>query len=188
MQLLSGASKESDVECAQAVLEAAPGLVWYIRLHMRKHRKGLSVAAFRALVKVGDVPGASLSVVAEHLGASLPTASRIVGKLVARGFLRRSGSRADRRQVELHLTARGRGLVDAAHAATRAQMEADIAGLSDGERGQVSAAMVILRDLFESLGFSGTTAPADAENGRPYTDEALDAGKAPTRRLASVRA
>ena len=90
MQLLSAANKSSGGNtCAQEVLEAAPSLVWYIRLHMRKHREGLSVPQFRALVKVRDVPAVSLSSVADHLGASMPTASRIVGKLVQRGLLMR---------------------------------------------------------------------------------------------------
>jgi DNA-binding MarR family transcriptional regulator len=179
MQLLSSANKSSGTTCAQEVLEAAPTLVWYIRLHMRKHRQGLSVPQFRALVKVRDVPAVSLSVVADHLGASMPTASRIVGKLVERGLLTRSGCADDRRQVALHLTERGRAVVDAAHEATRAQLESDFAGLSAADRGRVRETMIILKSLFESLGFPGMQVEPGAQEGAASLDETEPAdGKA----------
>jgi DNA-binding MarR family transcriptional regulator len=178
MQLLSAANKSSGGNtCAQEVLEAAPSLVWYIRLHMRKHREGLSVPQFRALVKVRDVPAVSLSSVADHLGASMPTASRIVGKLVQRGLLMRGNCADDRRQVALHLTGRGRAMVDAAHAATRAQLERDFAGLSPADRGRVRETMIILKDLFESLGFRGEQAGPAATSETAELREAAADGK-----------
>src|SRR3954468_19567639 len=126
MQLLSDTIKPASTKsksrpaatCARELLDAAPSLIWYIRLNMRQHRKGLSVPQFRALVKIRNEPAASLSTVAEHLGSSLPTASRTVSTLVNKGLLSRSGSIQDRRQCALTLTARGRQIVEDAHAAT----------------------------------------------------------------------
>src|SRR4051812_42492903 len=113
------------MSCSREVLDTAPSLFWYIRLHMRKHRQGLSVPQFRALIKVRQQPGVSLSEVAEHLGASLPTASRIIAKLVNRSYLTRTESNKDRRQMVLQLTPSGRALVEAAMDSTQAQMESE---------------------------------------------------------------
>jgi DNA-binding MarR family transcriptional regulator len=126
---------------------------------MRKHRQGLSVPQFRALIKVRHEAGVSLSEVAEHLGASLPTASRIIAKLVNRGYLTRTESNKDRRQMVLHLTPLGRSLVDAAMESTQAQMETDLANLSHDQRDQVRDAMKILRGLFAQAGFPGAAHP-----------------------------
>jgi DNA-binding MarR family transcriptional regulator len=132
------------------VLEAVPMVHWFIRRQMRSYRGGLSLPQFRALVWVDRQPSASLSVVAEHLGASLPTASRIVAGLVAKGLLARQGCAADRRQLSLRITARGRAMLQEARRATRRKMEGALEGLSQRQRGMVRAAMRSLRDLFGS--------------------------------------
>src|ERR1043165_3864045 len=76
MQLISKPIEPGCVHsCAKEVLDAVPSLFWYVRLQMRKHRQGLSVPQFRGLVKVRNESAVSLSAVADHLGASLPTRS-----------------------------------------------------------------------------------------------------------------
>lgn len=153
MQSLYETSKlEGVAGCAREVLDAAPILVSYIRLHMRKQRKGLSVPQFRALVKVRKQPGLSLSEVADHLGASLPTTSRLVAKLVAKGFLARRESDTDRRQVMLEITPAGRALVDAATASTQAQMEAELTNLTETQREHVRRGMGILKEILWAAG------------------------------------
>ncbi len=180
MQSLLRTSKPEGISStAREVLDAAPLLVWYIRRQMRQHRQGLSIPQFRALVKVRNEPGASLSAVAEHLGASMPTASRIVAILVSRGFLSRTSGDTDRRVVALHLSERGRAVMEAAHDATQARMEADLAGLSDGDRTMVHDAMVRLRGLFEAARFPGAAPESKglAGNGRkPVGRTAVPAG------------
>jgi DNA-binding MarR family transcriptional regulator len=111
---------------------------------MRKHRKGLSVPAFRVLVKVQTGCGVSLSCVAEHLGASMPTTSRIVAKLVGKGFLTRTACADDRRQVALALTPRGRAIVDAAREASLEQMTQEVATLPEADRETICRAIGIL--------------------------------------------
>ncbi len=155
--LLRTSKSEGASSTAREVLETAPLLVGYIRRHMRQFRQGLSIPQFRALVKVRNEPGASLSAVAEHLGASLPTASRIVANLVSAGLMLRTSSVTDRRLVALHLSERGRAVIETAHAATQTQMETDLAGFSDEDRAMVRGAMVLLRRLFEGRGFPGTS-------------------------------
>lgn len=167
MQSLRATSEADCVaSCAREVLDAAPILIWYIRRHMRKQRKGLSVPQFRALVKVRKEPGVSLSSVAEHLGASLPTTSRVVAKLVMKGFLERREGSEDRRQVLLEITAAGRSLVDAATASTQAHMEKDLASLSKAQREHVRRAMRILTGILESAGIAAAAAESRAQPAR----------------------
>src|SRR5580658_7623362 len=112
MQPLLETTKSPGIEtCAREVLDTSPPISWFIRRQMRSHRGGLSMAQFRSLIRVNRPPAASLSAVAEHLGASLPTTSRIVQGLVDKGLLSRAGCRWDRRQITLELTAKGRGML-----------------------------------------------------------------------------
>src|SRR3954467_6157218 len=94
MQLLSKATNRLDPEspqrCASEILDALPPVMRFVRKHMRSHRtKGLSLPQFRTLALLRSVPSANLSAVAEFLGASLPTASRIVSGLVSKRLLQR---------------------------------------------------------------------------------------------------
>src|SRR6476646_5956198 len=92
---------------AAALLAALPPLMRFVRKHMRSHRtEGLSVPQFRTLLALGLTPPMRLSAVADFLGASLSTTSRIVSKLVKKGLVTRGECARDRRQVDLRLTSR----------------------------------------------------------------------------------
>lgn len=105
---------------------------------------------FRTLVKADNQPQPSLSEVAEHLGASLPTASRIVAGLVTKGYLARRGCSNDRRQIELAITSRGRAVLDAAWEATQLQMESKLKTLRRAQHATLMEAMSIFREIFGS--------------------------------------
>jgi DNA-binding MarR family transcriptional regulator len=112
----------------------------------------MSLPQFRSLVRINRAPSASLSAVAEHLGASLPTTSRIVGGLVTKGLLARAGNRMDRRRISLVITRRGRAVLHAARLGAQQKMEAELFALSPSQRAAVCAAMEILGNLFHPLG------------------------------------
>jgi len=112
----------------------------------------MSLPQFRSLVRVNRTPSTSLSAVAEHLGASLPTTSRIVGGLVDRGLLDRADNRTDRRQIALVITRRGKAVLQAARRGAQKKMEAELFALTDRQRAAVAAAMEILGNLFGPLG------------------------------------
>jgi len=149
MQPLPETTKAAGVEeCAREVLDSSPPISWFIRRQMRSHRGGLSMAQFRALIRVNRPPAASLSSVAEHLGASLPTTSRIVQGLVDKNLVMRHGCRWDRRQITLELTPKGREMLQAARSATQESMAAKLAELPAAQRALIVKAMRILRELF----------------------------------------
>ena len=123
-------------------------VLWFIRRQMRGHRQGLSLPQFRALVHVDRTPRASLSSVAEHLGASLPTTSRIVAGLVDKGLMLRQSARDDRRQISLALTDRGRSMLVQARQETQQRLQSEMSGLNCKQRESVVEAMNILKELF----------------------------------------
>src|SRR5215213_6780192 len=134
MQLLHDATTRSRATspdaCARAMLDGMPQVMWFIRRQMRRHRTHrLSVPQFRTLVLLDRYPTASMSSVAEHLGATLPTASRMVAGLVNKRLVVRNACASDRRQVSLLLAARGRKALDAARQETLQSLERQIAHL-----------------------------------------------------------
>jgi DNA-binding MarR family transcriptional regulator len=136
------------VQCAREVLDSIPPVMWFIRRQMRTHRGGLSLAQFRSLVRVNRPPQSTLSSVAEHLGATLPTASRIVAGLVDKGLMIRNDCRWDRRQVLLELTPRGREVLKNARKWTQQYMEIELEKLAPAERKMLIAAAKVLKTVF----------------------------------------
>jgi DNA-binding MarR family transcriptional regulator len=154
MQLLSDATNAKSEpgcanRCASEILDALPPVMRFVRKHMRSHRtKGLSLPQFRTLALLRSVPAANLSAVAEFLGASLPTASRIVSGLVSKGLVERAEHADDRRQLELVLTNRGSATVESAHRATRDELSRELETLSPQQRATLTRGMQSLRSLF----------------------------------------
>jgi DNA-binding MarR family transcriptional regulator len=159
MQLLSPApnsragqpSTDGPAGCARAVLDGMPPVMWFIRKQMRRHRTGgLSVPQFRALCLLERFPTASVSVVAEHLGSSTPSASRLISGLVSRGFVTRKSCRDDRRQVTLLLTQRGKTVLGQAQQATQERLAELMEQLSTQQRSVIEQAMSVLQEVFGS--------------------------------------
>lgn len=135
--------------CATRVMDTVPLIMRVIRAEMRSHRApDLSVPQFRALLYVSRRPGASLSDVAEHLGLSLPSVSKLVDRLVTRGLVTRQSAADDRRRVTLALTEAGQATLQEAVQFTRARLLEDLATLPAEECAVVVQAMTILRRIF----------------------------------------
>ncbi len=80
--------------CAQEILDVVPVVMRSIRAEMRRHRTAdLSVPQFRTLAFIDRNADASLSDVAEHIGLTLPSMSKIVEGLVVRKFVTRQTHR-----------------------------------------------------------------------------------------------
>src|SRR5215212_1804254 len=70
-------------DCARAMLDGMPPVMWFIRRHLRRHRtRGVSVPQYRVLCVLDANPQSSLSAVADNLGLGLPATSRLVTGLV----------------------------------------------------------------------------------------------------------
>jgi MarR family transcriptional regulator for hemolysin len=135
--------------CAQAILEVVPAVMRTIRAELRRHRTAdLSVPQFRTLAFIDRKADASLSDVAEHIGLTLPSMSKIVAGLVTRKLVTRQTSPADRRRMILALTTRGQTALQTSREATRACLADDLTALTDRQRETIVQAMEILRPVF----------------------------------------
>jgi DNA-binding MarR family transcriptional regulator len=141
----------SPAECSGHILETVPAVMRAIRNEMRRHRgPDLSVPQLRVLVYLNRHEGASLSDIAEHMGSTLPSMSKMVDNLVSRGLVSRSMDPADRRRVILAPTALGRTTRQAAHKATESRLAERLALLSASERHNIIEAMQALKSIFMS--------------------------------------
>jgi len=133
-------------------LEITP-IIWRrIRAEMRRHTMpGLSLPQFRALNFLSHHPEASLSVVAEHLGLTPPTASKLVQKLVTDGVVVRK-SATDRRRVCLSLTEAGIAALSIARSETRQHLAERLGWLNQEELDAVFIAMRALGRAFSQGG------------------------------------
>ncbi|HEX8523071.1 MAG TPA: MarR family transcriptional regulator [Tepidisphaeraceae bacterium] len=150
MQVLHNASNQADAKTtADAILEGLPPVMWFIRRHMRRHRTaGMSVPQYRALCVLEKNPTANLGTIAELLGASQPTVSRLVSGLVSRGYVARKTCSDDRRQCEIVLTARGRAKVEDARQANIAALAEEIRHLDPAQQRTIVSAMQLLHGTF----------------------------------------
>lgn len=142
---------------------------------LRQRRLGLDVTQFQGLTAVVRIQcgagrpaaGATVGLVAEEMGVDPSRASRIVGELVARGFLRREAAQDDARRSVLSLTAAGRDELGAFQTA-KWQMLARV--LRDWPAAQVAdfARMIDLytRGVQEALDEMAAPAPDPAETQR----------------------
>lgn len=135
--------------CAADVLSGVPAVMRYIRQEMRAQRRSrLSVPQFRALIFATVHKNSSLSDMADHLGLSLPAASRMADLLVRRGLLERRPGTGDRRRVSLSATRRGKADFQRARHATQSALAKKLAGITAAERSAIAAAMRVLGRVF----------------------------------------
>jgi len=135
--------------CARQVMDVVPLVMRHLRGWMRSQRvAGLSVPHFRALALLGRVGTCTLTDVAEHLGLSVPSVSRMVQGLVGRNLVVREPGTEDGRQVSLRLSEHGKAVLKTAQRGTQARLAEVLSRLSADQRAEVSHATELLRDAF----------------------------------------
>src|SRR6266545_6944839 len=146
--------------CATLLMDTVPLVMRAIRGEMRSHRPSdLSVQQFRALMFVRRRPGASLAQVAEHVGLTPPSTSKMIDRLVARQLIDRQILADNRRRVTLMLTPLGEATLSAAHDATQTRLAALLAALPPGTCGMIVQALRALHPVF--------TPRSEADHSRP---------------------
>ncbi len=136
-------------ECARQLLDNVPQVMRFIRTEMRSHRGyDLSVPQFRTLTFVNRNPEASLSQLADHLGLTLPSVSKLVDGLVNQKLVSRRESVVDRRRLRLALTRAGEELLSSARQATQDKIKMVLSDLSSNELSIVIEAAALLHPLF----------------------------------------
>lgn len=135
-------------DCAAQLLVATPLLMRRIRAEMRQRTMpGLSVPQYRTLFYLHLHRGATLSAVADFLGLTRPTTSKLVQLLVIKKIVaRRVG--ADRRSSFLSLTSQGRKTLVLARQGAHEQLAKRLQRLHPGELEIVAAALQVLIQAF----------------------------------------
>ncbi|MGQ9455240.1 MAG: MarR family winged helix-turn-helix transcriptional regulator [Armatimonadota bacterium] len=133
---------------AEAIIEAVSAVQRTMRREVRRARPGeMSMQQFRALGVISHHPGISLSFLAQHLGLTTASASRLVDGLVRAGLVNRTDSSEDRRKLVLELTDKGVSAMESAKGAALGKLASMLAELSDVDRRAILKAMEILRRL-----------------------------------------
>ena len=137
--------------CARELMDTAPKIMQSIRIEMRRGRGAdLSIPQFRTLRFIQRSPNSSLSDLANHLGLTLPSVSKLVDGLVKQELVSRQESAADRRYITLMLTQNGESIVDSARASAQANLAEILSCLSNDELKTIHQAMEMLFPLFVS--------------------------------------
>lgn len=135
--------------CANSLMDTTPLVLQSIRVEMRRGRDSeISIPQFRTMRFIQRNPESSLSDVAEHLGLTLPSASKLVDGLVKQKLVARKESAADRRRLTLMLTQNGTSIVDSARTSARIHLAEKLKYLSEAELETISEAMQILHPIF----------------------------------------
>lgn len=106
-----------------AVLSASRVLVAVAARSLADMGEEVTLAQYRTLVVLAARGPQSLAGLAEAVGVTPPTATRMCDRLVRKGLIRRRTERDDRRQLRVGLTANGRALVDAVTDRRRQEIE-----------------------------------------------------------------
>jgi DNA-binding MarR family transcriptional regulator len=132
-------------------MDTAPQIMQAIRVEMRQARDlNISIPQFRTLRFIQRNPDSSLSSLAEHLGLTLPSVSKLVDGLVKQKLVTRKTSTTDRRQLTLMLTPSGTSIVDSAIASARSNLAKKLEHLSTDELELISQTMQLLHPIFIS--------------------------------------
>ena len=135
--------------CARELMETAPQIMQSIRVEMRRgHGSDISIPQFRTLRFVQRNPDSSLSNLAEHLGLTLPSVSKLVDGLVKQKLISREESTHDRRRLTLELTDSGESIVNLARVSAQANIAKTLKRLSSAELETIHQAMQFLHPLF----------------------------------------
>lgn len=104
-------------------------------------RFGLSIAEWRIMAHLSQTDALSVRDLHQRAGLEKSKASRAAGRLEGRGLVAKRGGSADKRLIELTLTAEGRELVEEMFPIARA-FEADlVADLTQVEQAALTAAL-----------------------------------------------
>jgi MarR family transcriptional regulator for hemolysin len=118
---------------------------------MRNRRSfDLTVPQFRVLGFVNRNEGSSLWEVANHVGLTPPSMSKLVDGLIARGLMARKDDPDDRRRVRLNVTARGQAILETATQETLSYLADKLGDLDADQRAAIDNAMEALRTVFTS--------------------------------------
>lgn len=111
--------------------------------------QGLSIAELHTISAIGLHESNPMNVVARRLRVTLATLTAAVKRLEAKGFVKRAQNEADRRQVLVELTAKGRRAYRVHDEFHRKMVDAALSGLDAREEQVFLAALSKVKAFFD---------------------------------------
>ena len=136
-------------EAASELLDVVPAVMKEIKAEMRSQSSPeLTVPQFRALAFVDRNKDASLSAVANHMGLTLPSTSKLVDVLIERRLLTREDNPVDRRRVKLGVTSRGATILANSRRGTLKYLAKKLSLITENDRKAIVEGMAAIRTVF----------------------------------------
>ncbi len=167
--------------CASLLLETMPRVWRAIRVGLggggSREEAPVTVAQYRTLFYLHRHEGASLSELAEFLGLTLPSASKLVDHLVKRTIVLRQADHVDRRRMTLRMSRRGDALFNNAQERVRLHLAGMLGQCDSNELQDLGRALGFLQESFPPLGGDfekprGETGGEGAASGKSVTRSA----------------
>jgi len=124
-----------------AVLTASRTLVAVAERSLGAAAEETTLAQYRALVVLASRGPQRMVDLAKALEVTPSTAGRMCDRLLRKGLIRRHRARADRREVQVSITAAGRAVVDDATARRRALLAEILGRLTPAQQSAVAGAL-----------------------------------------------
>lgn len=142
---------KGDLELSKLLLESIPPMMRSVRKVLRETKGAtMTVPQFRVLAYVSLQPCTSKQLADWH-GVSLPAISRMVNCLVRRQLLMRTPDALDRRQVQLHVSKKGRKAFTCVHRAVQKKLAEHIAALREADKKALMGGLLVLKELFSEI-------------------------------------
>lgn len=106
----------------------------------------VTLSQYRVLVVLASRGPQGVAAIADSLGVTPPTASRLCERLVRKGLVRRRTDRNDRRQVRVALTESGRNLVDVVTERRRQEIAGLLRSVPEEARRSMVAGLQLLAE------------------------------------------
>jgi DNA-binding MarR family transcriptional regulator len=141
-----------DADCAKLLLEVIPNSMRSIRFEMRSSAKHqVTIPQFRILVRLSKSTTSNAKL-ADDIGVSPPTMSRMIDPLVRKKMVKRVADYNDRRQVNLSLTEKGSEIFHDIQAAVRARLSERLSKMPFEEKTKLTHGLQSLKEFFSNGG------------------------------------
>jgi DNA-binding MarR family transcriptional regulator len=134
-----------------AVLTASRTMVAVAERSLGAAAEETTLAQYRALVVLTSRGSQRMVDLARALEVTPSTAGRMSDRLLRKGLIRRHRARADRREVQVSITAAGRAVVDEATARRRALLAEILGRLTPARQAAVAEALRAFADAAGEL-------------------------------------
>lgn len=111
--------------------------------------QGLTINEIHTLVAVGMYEQNCMSEVASRMGVTLATLTKVVNKLVSKGYIERARDESDHRKVLLSLTKRGREVVRVHDMFHRRMIDEALGDLSEEEEIALASSLTKIKAFFD---------------------------------------